>query len=959
MSKRCMGCMEVFDDELDVCPYCGYIVGSEPVEAVHMEPGTVLNDRYIVGKALGYGSFGVTYIAWDGKLEIKVAIKEYMPSEFSSRSPGRSFLNVFEGNKREQFNDGLAKFVEEAKRLAKFQNEPGIVRVYDTFAGNGTAYIVMELLEGETLGERLKKTEHTVKYGKGKKEIKVTDPIPEDEAVKLLTPVMESLKVVHKEGIIHRDIAPDNIFLTKTGETKLIDFGAARYATTSHSRSLTTIVKPGYSPREQYDSRGDQGPHTDVYALATTLYKMVTGKTPPEAMGRYAVCEAKRRDPLIEPHKLVKNISENRENAILNAMNVRIEDRTPNIESFMNELEADPPVKRRYGNIKHVDRYHWPLWLKILVPVILAGLVTLGALLATGVIDFPSLFSDEVKIPEGMTIVPDVEEIDKDEALKRIEDAKLLASPEGNVVSDHVEAGKIVLQSPWGGMYLEENGTVKLVVSSGKGVVAASDGISTVPYVIWDTQEDAIAKLKQAGLADPIIETKSDENVGAGKVISQSEEAGKQVAEGTQITIVVSTGPTAFEMPSVTDKPEKTAKETLTARGLVVSINYEKNDNVKEGNVISQSVKAGTKVKSGDKVTLTVSSGKPLVNVPNVVGKNQTTAKSELEKAGFAVKVFENYDSNVASGNVISQSPEAGSSQIKGSTVILYVSKGKPVYTVADVIGKPENTARGALTHFTVEVKYGGYSSSVPYGSVLEQSPAGGTSLTEDSKVVLTLSKGSDWSGWSETKPDESIYEVKTEVRYRYRDKETTTSSKASLGDGWTRDDSKTETKWSGWSNWQRDYVSDTNDRKVESRYIDPTYKTVYKYFHYCCKGEYGVANVAYGNKQTKHYATFDSMLTNYHWSNVGAKFKIYDTNYACEYGLTSWMPGTSYKDSSPTVETVKVTDGYTEYHYKTASYTYHYYKWSSWTDWSTTKPEAKENREIDAPKTYYSYRRK
>lgn len=182
---------------------------------------------------------------------------------------------------------------------------------------------------------------------------------------------MESLQTVHAEGLLHRDIAPDNIFLTKDGSVKLIDFGASRYATTSHSRSLTVIIKPGYSPEEQYRSRGDQGPYTDVYAIAATLYRMITGKTPPDAMERRAKYENQNKDILIEPHKLVKNISRNREVAILNAMNVRVEDRTPDIKTFIEELNADPPAKRRYGKIKKIDIYSWPLWLKILVPSLL------------------------------------------------------------------------------------------------------------------------------------------------------------------------------------------------------------------------------------------------------------------------------------------------------------------------------------------------------------------------------------------------------------------------------------------------------------------------------------------------------------------------------------------------------------------------------------------------------------
>lgn len=465
--------MELFGDEFEICPHCGYVVGTHAEEAIHIEPGTLLYDRYIVGKVLGYGGFGVTYLGWDGKLEQKVAIKEYLPGEFSTRMPGQSHVTVFNGEKNEQFHDGLKKFVEEAKHLAKFQNEQGIVKIFDSFEENDTAYIIMEYLDGETLTEYLKREK----------------TIPEDVAVAMLMPVMESLQAVHDAGLLHRDIAPDNIFLTKSGEVKLIDFGASRYATTSHSRSLTVIIKPGYSPEEQYRSRGDQGPHTDVYAIASTLYKMITGKTPPDAMERRAKYENQNKDILEEPHKINKKISINRENAILNAMNVRIEDRTPDVATFIRDLNADPPVKRIYGKIKKIDLYSWPLWLKIFVPSLLSVILAFGALLLTGVIKF-SNFTEEIIIPENIVIVPDVEGLYKDEALQLITAGKLLASTDGSVESEYIPAGKIILQTPVGDSYMDINGTVLLMISSGKGVESPENGLSTVPYVIWDSKDD-------------------------------------------------------------------------------------------------------------------------------------------------------------------------------------------------------------------------------------------------------------------------------------------------------------------------------------------------------------------------------------------------------------------------------------------------------------------------------------
>ena len=141
--KICMGCMEKYDDAEHICPHCGYLEGSKPESAQHMEAGSVLAERYIVGKVLGYGGFGVTYIGWDALLEMKIAIKEYLPSEFSTRMAGSQQVTVYSGEKHEQFESGKKKFTEESRNLAKFHSCSGIVKVFDSFECNDTAYSIM------------------------------------------------------------------------------------------------------------------------------------------------------------------------------------------------------------------------------------------------------------------------------------------------------------------------------------------------------------------------------------------------------------------------------------------------------------------------------------------------------------------------------------------------------------------------------------------------------------------------------------------------------------------------------------------------------------------------------------------------------------------------------------------------------------------------------------------------
>ena len=189
--RRCMGCMQTYTAYDAVCPFCGYIEGTPAKEAYHIKPGSLLHDRYTVGRAIGFGGFGITYIAWDNKLMQKVAIKEYMPSEYATRVPGNLTVTIYDGERYTEFMTGLQKFLDEAQRLAKFQNVPGIVRILDCFSENLTAYIVMEYLDGMTLKQYL--AEHGGK-------------LPYEEAVEFILPVLAALQAVHKEGIIHRDI---------------------------------------------------------------------------------------------------------------------------------------------------------------------------------------------------------------------------------------------------------------------------------------------------------------------------------------------------------------------------------------------------------------------------------------------------------------------------------------------------------------------------------------------------------------------------------------------------------------------------------------------------------------------------------------------------------------------------------------------------------------------------------
>ncbi len=277
--------------------------------------GSVLAGQYVIEKVLGQGGFGITYEAKDHKSGERVAVKEFFPDAMATRQ--QTTVMPFTGERGESFAYGKECFLQEAETLAKFIGNENIIRIRSYFEENGTAYFVMDFIEGTSFDDYIK--EHGGK-------------LSFEETKKILIPVMDALEIVHGKGIIHRDVTPDNIYITKDGTIKLLDFGAARYSLGDKSRSLDVILKHGFAPKEQYTRRGKQGPFTDIYALGATFYFALTGKRPPDSVERMD------EDELIPPGNLGVKISREEEQAILTALNVQPQDRFQSMSAFKNAL---------------------------------------------------------------------------------------------------------------------------------------------------------------------------------------------------------------------------------------------------------------------------------------------------------------------------------------------------------------------------------------------------------------------------------------------------------------------------------------------------------------------------------------------------------------------------------------------------------------------------------------------
>ncbi len=297
------------------CPKCGYKHTPNTVSPNCLLPGSLLRNRYIVGVALGVGGFGITYKCLDTKLGGICAIKEYFPANIALRSNATKLVSVAEQN-IERYNKIMKRFVEEAE-LVKTLHHRNVITIYDSFFENNTAYYVMEYCDGIDLRRYTNNFNRRLEY---------------DEGMNILYQIMNGLEYIHSKGILHRDIAPDNIYVTKNNSVKILDFGSARSEMDQFNRELSVIVKVGYAPIEQYGGRGKQGPYTDIYALGATFYHLFTSKIPMESTQRVA------EDNLEVFSSLRPDLPDNLKYCIEKAMELTTAKRISNIAEMKNIL---------------------------------------------------------------------------------------------------------------------------------------------------------------------------------------------------------------------------------------------------------------------------------------------------------------------------------------------------------------------------------------------------------------------------------------------------------------------------------------------------------------------------------------------------------------------------------------------------------------------------------------------
>lgn len=329
---RCFRCMEDMGSD-SLCPHCGYDNSHGNPQPYALPAGTILRGKYVLGLPLGQGGFGITYIGWEVAAGRKVAIKEYFPSGQVGRSQekGKTQLIWYSTEEaRYARGDGLDAFLREARKMYKVSRIPQVVNVLEVFEENATAYIVMDFIQGENLKDRVKRT----------------GPMSWKEAKEIFLPVAEAMAKVHREGLIHRDISPDNLIIQPDGTVRILDLGAAKDLSISTGASSMQVAKSGFSPLEQYTQQGGSGTWTDVYALAATMYYAITGKLPPSAVDRLAEDTLQWEDPHLAA------LPENVAVAMQMAMVLNRNNRTQTMEDFIEGLggKQEPETNTAQGS---------------------------------------------------------------------------------------------------------------------------------------------------------------------------------------------------------------------------------------------------------------------------------------------------------------------------------------------------------------------------------------------------------------------------------------------------------------------------------------------------------------------------------------------------------------------------------------------------------------------------------
>lgn len=639
-----------------------------------LRKGMFLADRYEIIEQIGTGGMSNVYKAKCHKLNRYVAIKVL----------------------KQEFNEDhtfVSKFRAEAQSAAGLTH-PNIVNVYDVGDEDGIYYIVMELIEGITL----------------KKYIEKRGRIPYKEAASIAIQVANGMEAAHKHNIVHRDIKPQNIIISKEGKVKVTDFGIAKAASSSTITSSAMGSVHYISPEQARGGYSDA--RSDIYSFGITLFEMLTGTVPFDGDTTVAVAVQHIQDKIPAPSTLASDIPISIDQIVLKCTQKKVELRYQTASELIVDLKRSLVMPNEQ-------------FVKMAPPF--------------GAINTENHDDDQTEIPATDEDGDDILNEDNDDDL---DDSDALLDDDNDDDDDLVDDDK------------ESHG----LFGKKKNADDADDDVD-----IDDENNDKldmIFKWIGAGIIAIfliIIIFVVVKFVGAGNN-NKKEEATTQ-----QETTEQQDDKDKVKVPDLTNMTVDDATEALNKLGLGVKTTLQPNDNVDEGKVIKQGTKAGTSVAKNTTITLIVSSGPESVTVPKVIGMSEDDARSALEKQGFSVDVMYDYSDSVKQGVVMKQSPNANASSSNGATVTITVSQGKKKVKVPDLMGATESEARQKLDNLGLNISFA--SQSVTGGTVTWQSVDAGSPVEEGTTISVTLTVKeekikleSDYKGYE---PDAAVKALK------------------------------------------------------------------------------------------------------------------------------------------------------------------------------------------------------
>ena len=690
-----------------------------------IKTGTILGDRYEILEKIGTGGMAEVFKGKDHKLNRYVAVK-VLKEEFRD-------------------NDGFVKKFKEEAQAAAGLAHPNIVNVYDVGDENGIYYIVMELVEGITLKNYIER--------KGRLTIK--------EATSIAIQVSAGLEVAHNNHIVHRDIKPQNIIISREGKVKVTDFGIAK-ATTSQTTTSSAMGSVHYASPEQ--ARGGYVDHrSDIYSLGIVMYEMVTGRVPFDGETAVTVAVKHLQEQMVPPSKYCPEIPYSLEQIIKKCTEKSPDRRYQDIGDLMADLKqslVDPDGD--FVQMVDLDEQAKTV------------IMTKGTTSKVKESRRVNLSKDEDEDEDDEEEDEDSEDDEDDEELSpTVERAMTIA---GVVLAVIIVIIMLLLFSKVLGIGKKSNTDTSDSQQTEQSADEEDDSSSAsqgntvnMPSLLGKTYAEARTVLEELGLKIERGESEKSNQYSAGQIIAQSEESGNSVKVGTTVTVTLaaagstassdgtsSTGSTTssttttttnskVKVPSVVGKDENAAKSAITAAGLTVgTVSEASSDTVEAGLVISQSPSANSETESGGKVNIVLSSGPNKKKVTDVIGHESSRAQSELAGDGFKVEVKETYSDDMRAGLVVSTSPDRGTYVQPGSTVTITVSKGREQVTIPSVsVGMTYEEAVEALNDagFKGTVKEATeYSASVGNGFVTRYSPS--KTVDPDGTVTIYVSLG-------------------------------------------------------------------------------------------------------------------------------------------------------------------------------------------------------------------------